>query len=326
MAGMRGSSLRHSIALVLVVLLACLLTLNMYSNDPVFSKIDSSAWSLSDMRGPAETFVPSQRLGHRGYTMCVMEDAAMMTNAKYFLTQLRREWKSALPVAFAHCSELPQSTQDELHRLHRDAVLSTPELRNNVTALSSAVFEVTDLCRGASVSQKKRLRGFFCKVMSVISAPFRDVMLMDTDVVWLKNPDLLFEASLFKRTGALFFRDRLLFSDASLADHDGLQHGRVKAYIRRHAADFGKSLGLNTSNLVTLSTTDERRLYQGETGTAANYFWKEVSAAPAGRELNHVQESSVVLMDRVRMIKTMRVMHKLLPTFKLGYGDKVRVF
>jgi hypothetical protein len=252
-----------------------------------------------------------------------MEDAAMMTNAKYFLTQIRREWKSVIPVTFAHCSELPQSTQDELHRIHRDAVLSTPEIRNNVSAISSAVFEVMDICRGASVNQKKRLRGFFCKVMSVISAPFRDVMLMDTDVVWLKNPDLLFEAKLFKRTGALFFRDRLLFSDASLDDHDGLRHGRVKEYIRRHAAEFGASLGLNTSNLATLSKADERRLYVGETGTSANYFWKEVSAAPAGRELNHVQESSVVLMDRARLVKTVRVMHKLLPTFKLGYGDKV---
>lgn len=298
-----------------------LLMMNFYSNDPIFYKIDSSKWSVEDnvagdsssadtktRNSNSNSAMPPYLLGEKGYTMCVSEDPVMLTSVKYIVTDFRTTHKSQLPISIAHCSELSKQTTDELHRLHRASVIQ--EFGSNATILSRALLETTDICKGASVAQKKRLRGFFCKAMAMVMAPFRETMLVDTDVIWLKNPDLLFQSPQYKQTGTLFFRDRLLLEHPG--DTDGLQYEKTKAFIERLSTGYSGLL-VNSSAIAT-------RLFNGFDGSA-NYFWNS-AAIQQGVRLRHVQESSVVMINRAKVPKTIQIIRQLIPSFNLGYGDK----
>ena len=296
-----------------------LLLLNAFSNDPLVISLravredewsSAAAATLSHASHGQPVMVNLHKevqnytLGERGYTMCVSEDPAMLTSAKYILRQFRTEWRSSLPLAIAHCSELSQATTDELHRIHRES--ATEQFGRNLTLLSSAALQIMDICLGRDVSlaQKKRLRGWFCKTAALLDAPFRQTMLIDTDIIWFKSPDLLFSASQYQKTGGLFFRDRLLH-EVTGSDSAGLQYSSVKAFIEHHSG-------------VAIDGPRASRLL-GDGRTSVNYFWRR---GAADRGLRHVQESSVVLIDRTRLPRTMAVLRRLLPSFRLGYGDK----
>jgi len=320
----------------LAAALSALLLLNWYSIDPLFSTISPHAWSVVGRQHRVSVLQQQEQLqqrsgaggdfeylmGDKGYTFCASEEPSMLTSAKYIITQFRRKWKSLLPISIAHCSELSRATTDELHRLHREAVIK--EFGQNATALSMALLETVDICGpDASVQQKKRLRGWFCKTMALAQAPFRQVMLIDTDVVWLNNPDLLFDAPCYVSTGALFFRDRLLFEAQKKGGkqqlhqrEDGLRYGEVLSYIEHHSRDFTPIVfNTNTSTQTALKLLHNL-------GGGANYFWRPAAVDPTAPKLRHVQESSVVLLNRANHPRTLGVLRRLLPTFSLGYGDK----
>lgn len=52
------------------------------------------------------------------------------------------------------------------------------------------------------------LRGWDTKPFAILAASFKEVILLDADVVLLQNPEIMFEYSEYKNTGALFFSDR----------------------------------------------------------------------------------------------------------------------
>lgn len=303
---------RQSYACLVVLCVCVLLLLNAYSNDPLFVSLQSTGggeagqWEATS----ASASVPGQdgdaytySAGHQGLTMCVSEDPAMLTSAKYLLQQLRSEWRSALPVAIAHCGELSRATTDELHSLHRASTLA--QFGRNLTLLMRASLHITDLCAGASLVKKRRLRGWFCKTMALLEAPFTQTMLVDTDIVWFQSPELLFSATPFLRTGALFFRDRLLYELPPHASDSGLRFDAVKNFVDAH------------SGRAPIDSAAAARLLRD---SGNNFLWRRALNATSG--LRHVQESSVVVVDRSRMPKTMATLRRLLPSFSLGYGDK----
>ena len=314
----------------LFAILLILTVLNHYSNDPLFATIDTSGWSVPRLGVDDFEYL----LGDKGYTFCASEDPAMLTSAKYIITQFRREWKSQLPISIAHCSEMTKSTMDELHRVHRDAVIQS--FGSDVDALVSASFEIVDICDGDRISpgQKKRLRGWFCKTMALVNAPFRQTMLVDTDVIWLKNPDLLFQAPSYAATGALFFRDRLIFEMESpepesgkktsamagngrTGKNDWLRFAEVREFIEKQA------LSLFGERINTSSPSFARKMMQGSAPHlgSSNFFWGPALNSTAPR-LRHVQESSVVVLHRHKKPRTLQVLRQLIPSFRLGYGDK----
>jgi len=157
--------------------------------------------------------------------------------------------------------------------------------------------------------------------MALANAPFRQAMLIDTDVIWLNNPDLLFDTPSYVSTGALFFRDRLLFEEKKRKNQPnqnqgGLQFDEVLRFIEHHASSFSV-LHLNNNTEITNQAS---KLLNGFDG-GANYFWKPATMPLADvPRLLHVQESSVVLLNRANHPLTLRALRRLLPTFNLGYG------
>ncbi|KAF3921868.1 hypothetical protein AA313_de0209392 [Arthrobotrys entomopaga] len=58
-----------------------------------------------------------------------------------------------------------------------------------------------------------KLGGWAVKPFAILLSSFREVIFIDADSLFFKNPEVLFEEDAYKRTGALFFRDRVLFPE-----------------------------------------------------------------------------------------------------------------
>ncbi|KAG8986231.1 hypothetical protein FRB90_004145, partial [Tulasnella sp. 427] len=53
--------------------------------------------------------------------------------------------------------------------------------------------------------------GWAIKVFAILSAPFKEVIILDADAIFLQKPEVLFEFPGYKETGTLYFRDREIF-------------------------------------------------------------------------------------------------------------------
>lgn len=56
------------------------------------------------------------------------------------------------------------------------------------------------------------IRGPQARVYSLIYSPFEEVMLLEPDLLFLKNPEYLFQDTLYRQSGTLFWKDRKLKS------------------------------------------------------------------------------------------------------------------
>ena len=56
------------------------------------------------------------------------------------------------------------------------------------------------------------LRSWDIKPFAILGSSFKEVLLLDADVVLVKHPDCLFESEEYARTGAVFFTDRFLLN------------------------------------------------------------------------------------------------------------------
>lgn len=249
---------------------------------------------------------------HRGLVMCVGNEAHFINGALYTIQQLRGRWKSSLPVSIMHCNEL---YADSLAKF--------------------AAFDLVDvhnLCDPsvAPQPQRSRLKGWFCKPQALLSSRYEEAMIVDTDVLWFKDPGALFQAPSYQQAGALFFRDRFLFETPS--EKDGLHYDTVKRFVE---AQSRVSLVRNTSgssrrNGTMAAAAVPRGALLVDAATAAaladgngvNFFWRHGADATKHSAIRHVQESSVVLINKRKLPNTLKVLQRLLPTFNLGYGDK----
>lgn len=59
-----------------------------------------------------------------------------------------------------------------------------------------------------------KLAGWAAKPFAILFSSFREVVFIDADSVFFKNPEILFEDPAYQKTGALFFRDRLMMPES----------------------------------------------------------------------------------------------------------------
>ena len=65
---------------------------------------------------------------------------------------------------------------------------------NNITILNICP-ETSHHILGMSIDKsRKRLRSWWCKPAAAIVAPYEEVMIVDLDVIFFKNPEILFTA------------------------------------------------------------------------------------------------------------------------------------
>jgi hypothetical protein len=58
-----------------------------------------------------------------------------------------------------------------------------------------------------------KLAGWAAKPFAILHSSFREVIFIDADSLFFKNPETLFEDPAYQKTGALFFRDRLIMPE-----------------------------------------------------------------------------------------------------------------
>ena len=138
--------------------------------------------------------------------------------------------------------------------------------------------------------------------MALVSSECQETIVVDTDVLWFKDPSQLFDAPDYLKSGALFFRDRFLHVSAT--EKDGLEVASVSHFIE---SESGASIRVNMSVAKELSESN-----------GINFFWYHTLNSTKSSAIRHVQESSVIVVDKIRLPKTMRMISRLLHTFHLG--------
>jgi hypothetical protein len=58
-----------------------------------------------------------------------------------------------------------------------------------------------------------KLAGWAAKPFAILFSSFREVIFIDADSLFFKNPEVLFDDPGYQKTGALFFRDRLIMPE-----------------------------------------------------------------------------------------------------------------
>jgi len=258
-----------------------------YKDIEISNNNNDNIWSIPNL---------NRNLYDKGIVMCANEEnLALMTGLQYIIKKIRNEYLSNIYIEIAHCNEISMNTQSNIINTYKNILF------NNICEKSTSLIE------------KKRLRSWFCKPMALITSSFNESMIIDTDTLWFKNPVDLFESYGYIESGGLFFRDRLLYelkdeiNNPNYDQRKGLRYKDVLTFIETHSnMNFKltpeKAIGLYNSNGIS-------------------YYWKHGynNSAPIIRQ---VQESSVVLMNRNKMPKTIHILSKLIPSFGLGYGDK----
>jgi len=157
-------------------------------------------------------------LFQRGVAICSGDEQGMIVGTSLLIEEIRISHRSNIPIAVFHCDEFSYQTIAHFERGY-----------NHV--------KVINLCHKATLWQKKRLRGWFCKPAALVSSIFNETLMLDIDTIWFENPMTLFHSTGYKDTGALFFRDRFLFeSDTSkVANKRSLHYHTVKQFVELHS-------------------------------------------------------------------------------------------
>lgn len=129
---------------------------------------------------------PAGRFRGRGIVMCA-GGVDYFANAWASLHVLR-ERGCNLPVELWHVGE------EEMDQGMRDL-------------LSPLGVKCVDAARGARPGLKRLLRGFPIKPYAILHSSFREVMLLDSDNLVVRDPQFLFDDPAFRSTGAIFWPD-----------------------------------------------------------------------------------------------------------------------
>eukprot|EP00981_Chlorochromonas_danica_P001706 scaffold369_cov177-Ochromonas_danica.AAC.39 len=244
----------------------------------------------------------SSFLFDRAGLLCSSRLIHHLHDARYVIEQFRLIWKSTLPIIIAHCQEL-----NDKHFLH---LLKGNSNRSNS---NNANIYLLDICQHPLLfgldyeAMLVRLRSYFCKAAAIVLAPVKEALLVDLDTIWLQSPERLFQSSLYKSTGALFFRDR--FAIGKPTPEDPLLAVNVAKLFAKHSTTTSRG---RLSSAAMRDFFIEQGIYT---------YWQYLVNASLPRLMNY-QESSVVLMDRSRHRQTLDFIAKLLPDFSIGWGDK----
>ncbi|KDE03326.1 mannosyl transferase [Microbotryum lychnidis-dioicae p1A1 Lamole] len=133
--------------------------------------------------------------------------------ALHLITTLKKVHLTTLPILIVHAGP------DDL----------SPKNRQTLKSLSPDV-DVLDLLHFFSEDHVGLLNGGWAiKPIALLASPFKETILVDADVVFMQDPNVLLQDPGYRETGTLFFRDRELFptDDAVHIWFEGVMKNRV---------------------------------------------------------------------------------------------------
>lgn len=155
----------------------------------------------------------------------------------YTSTTAANTWNINIWITIFHCDEIdPDSIEFLLNTSPLVRIIDLcPQNQSTIFGMPPA-------------EAKKRLRSWYCKVAALVASPFPETIMTDLDVVWFQQPTKLFTAKQYVRTGALFFRDRMLIHKTKYFPHEKvLQHMRDHGFepTREKALQLHRETGFN---------------------------------------------------------------------------------
>lgn len=145
--------------------------------------------------------------------------------ASHLISSLRHVLDSELPIQIVYAGDSDLSVSNR--KFLAELVASTGHPLQFLDILT--VFDDSTL--------KLREGGWAIKPFAVLGTSFEKVILLDADAVFLQKPEALLDHPGFQRTGALLFRDRLLWQHAF-----GERHQWWHDQIRRPSGELNTSL------------------------------------------------------------------------------------
>jgi hypothetical protein len=88
----------------------------------------------------------------------------------------------------------------------------------------------------------------------VLLSSFREVIFIDADAVFMVDPAILFEDDDYKRTGALYFRDRLIMPESKRMWLESILPKPVSASVKASRLWNGDSGHMQESGVVVVDT------------------------------------------------------------------------
>jgi len=157
-----------------------------------------------DKRARQVNIYPSDRFSGRGILICA-GGLRYFTNA-YVCASVLRLTGCTLPIQFWHLG--PAEMTDEMRHLVSHLAVTTADAH------------VVRESHPARI-----LNGWELKCYAIMHSPFEEVLFLDADNVAVRNPEYLFSAEPYVRTGAVFWPDRdRLSPDREIWDVTGVEY------------------------------------------------------------------------------------------------------
>ena len=96
------------------------------------------------------------------------------------------------------------------------------------------------------------LKGWAGKPFAILLSSFREVIFIDADALFFRNPEVLFEDPGYVETGALFFRDRLMFPESKKKWLQQILPKPVSKNVRQSRLWTGESGHMQESGVVVV--------------------------------------------------------------------------
>ena len=97
-----------------------------------------------------------------------------------------------------------------------------------------------------------RLAGWAGKPFTILYSSFREVIFIDADALFFRNPEVLFEDADYKETGALFFRDRLIMPESKKRWLQAVLPKPISKQVRQSRMWTGDSGHMQESGVIVV--------------------------------------------------------------------------
>ena len=96
------------------------------------------------------------------------------------------------------------------------------------------------------------LRGWAAKPFAILMSSFQEVIFVDADALFFKNPEILFDDPGYIETGALFFRDRLMMPESKQRWLQQILPKPISKLVKRSRMWTGESGHMQESGVVVV--------------------------------------------------------------------------
>ncbi|KAL4162715.1 hypothetical protein PRNP1_003247 [Phytophthora ramorum] len=215
----------------------------------------------------------------------------------------------AVPMGLSLVRELRCLGNQELIQVYHCFPEEMSNASRTLLLEADANLEIVDVCtdlvaRGKlSEDRARHFRSWWIKPLAIYHTDMKEVLLLDVDDIFMRDPAVVRTTDGYKRTGTTFFYDRVLSSKEFFnQDVDGEQYLK-KLLNEFDYAKFGLPPGSTPSEHLSPRTS---------------YAWR--------RQTSHEQDSSLVAIDKSRAGQALNVMFFLITeqhfVHEFSFGDK----